>query len=102
LEDTCDICQKTYKRPVFSEIYKAKFILPEYYKDDDNSTEEIFPIDHKDENINIEDMVVQNIVLQEPIVRRCKDCEQKSFKESAADEDDDIDYFEGRSNIVFK
>ena len=102
LEDNCDVCQKSYKRAVFSELYKAKFILPEHYKDDDNSTEEIFPIDHKDENINIEDMVVQDIVLQAPIVRRCKICEKKVIETDDVDEDDDIGYFEGKWNIVFK
>lgn len=102
-DDNCDICQKTYKRFVLSELYEAKFIIPEYYKDDDTSTEEIFPINHKDETIDIEDMVVQDVVLQEPIVRRCKDCEKKVIKvDNIDDETDDIDYFEWTSNIVFK
>ncbi|MEI8252243.1 MAG: hypothetical protein WCG25_00475 [bacterium] len=74
-------------------MYKAKFIIPEYYKDDENSTEEIFPINHKDETINIEDMVVQDIVLQEPIVRRCKKCE-KTIVQSDNIEEEDVDYFE--------
>ncbi len=102
LDDICDVCQKNYKRKVFWELYNAKFILPDHYKDDDNSTEEIFPIDHKDENINIEDMVVQDIVLQEPIIRRCKDCEKKDIKEDNIQEDSDVEYFEGKWNIIFK
>ena len=101
LEDNCDICQKTYKRSILSELYKAKFIIPEYYKDDENSTEEIFPINHKDETINIEDMVVQDIVLQEPIVRRCKKCE-KTIVQSDNIEEEDVDYFEWKWNIIFK
>lgn len=102
LDDICDVCQKSYKRKVVWESYNAKFILPEHYKDDDNSTEEIFPIDHKDENINIEDMVVQDIVLQEPIIRRCKDCEKKEINNSDIEEDSDVEYFEWKGNIVFK
>lgn len=102
MDDICDICQKNYKREVLWELYNAKFILPEYYKDDDNSTEEIFPIDHKDENINIEDMVVQDIILQEPIVRRCSDCEKKDTKDDNIQEDSDIEYFEWKWNINFK
>lgn len=102
MDDICDICQKNYKREVLWELYNAKFILPEHYKDDDNSTEEIFPIDHKDENINIEDMVVQDIVLQEPIVRRCSDCEKKDHKDDNIQEDSDIEYFEWKWNIIFK
>lgn len=101
LDDNCDICQKSYKRIVIWEPYTAKFILPEHYKDDDSSAEEIFPIDHKDENIDIEDMVVQCIVLQEPIVRRCEHCEKKMVKSDSIQEDD-VDYFEGKWNIIFK
>jgi len=94
LEDNCDICQKAYKRNVLSDIYKAKFIIPEYYKDDDNSTEEIFLIDHKDETINVEDMIVQAVVLQEPIVRRCKNCEKKILESDDVIEDEEVDYLE--------
>ena len=101
LEDVCDVCQKTFKRKVVWNIYDAKFILPEYDRDDEESgTEEIFPIDSKDETINIEDMVVQNIVLQDPIVRRCEDCEKKTPSDDA-DLDDDLEYFEGKGNVVF-
>jgi hypothetical protein len=40
-------------------------------------------------------MVVQDVVLQEPIVRRCKDCEKNIIKTyTIDDETDDIDYFE--------
>jgi len=39
-------------------------------------------------------MVVQDIVLQEPIVRRCNDCEKKDIKDGDIEEDNDIEYFE--------
>jgi hypothetical protein len=41
-------------------------------------------------------MVVQDIVLQEPIIRRCKDCEKKDIKDDSIQEDSDVEYFEGK------
>jgi uncharacterized metal-binding protein YceD (DUF177 family) len=100
LQDACDICQKPYERSIHSDFYQAKFIIPEYYKDDDTSDEEIFPINHKDETINIEDMLVQDIVLQDPVIRRCNECTKKDV--DLQEEEDDLDYLEGSSNVIFR
>ncbi|MCF7835006.1 hypothetical protein K9M48_03030 [Candidatus Gracilibacteria bacterium] len=100
IEDTCDICQDYYNRNVENDFYEAKFILPEYDNDEESETEEIFPIDPKSENINIEDMLVQAIILKEPLVKRCKKCLKKSIDIENSN-DDDLGYFEGKTNINF-
>lgn len=102
IEDSCDICQKSYKREFVCPNYRAKFILPEYDKDEESDAfEEIFPIEAKTDLINIEDMLVQAVILQEPIVKRCEECETKKF-ETENIENDEVDYFEWKSNIIFK
>jgi len=58
----------------------------------------LFPIDSKTDTLNLEDMVVQSITLQEPIVRRCDDCQLKVLDDGDNDVDeiaeDEISYFE--------
>jgi uncharacterized metal-binding protein YceD (DUF177 family) len=56
-------------------------------------------INLKDETINIEDMIVQAIVLNDPFVKRCEECEKRLEKES--EDENNVDYFESKGNIVF-
>lgn len=100
LEDKCDICQEYYYRDIENDSYEAKFILPDYDNDEETETWELFPIDPKNETINIEDMLVQSIVLKEPFVKRCESC-QKNLDGKEQSSDDDLWYFEWTSNINF-
>ncbi len=74
-QDTCDKCLNTYTRKILCPEYKARFVIPE--KDDDeedinkSDNEEIFPIDAKSETIDIKEMIIQSILLQEPISKKC-------------------------------
>jgi len=59
-----------------------------------NSDEEVFLIDPKNETIDIHDMVVQAILLHEPVVKRCGPCEKKL--EAAGGDDDELPEFESK------
>jgi len=61
--------------------------------EEDKGEDEVFFIDPKNETIDIHDMVVQAIVLQEPIVKRCVKCEKKMEKVS---DDDELPEFESK------
>ena len=71
IQDVSDISNETFIRDVKCEAYTAKFVLeftdPEDAKRD--VYDEEFPIDSKSETINLEDMVVQAIGLQAPVMR---------------------------------
>lgn len=101
LWDICDSCSTEYNRNVLVKEYEAKFIDPVLYKDDpeDQSTGDIFPINHKNELINIEEMVIQSVVLDEPFTKRCKDCEGSDWWWT--DVYDNIDDFESGGTINF-
>jgi uncharacterized metal-binding protein YceD (DUF177 family) len=57
-------------------------------KETAETEEVIFYIDPKAETINIEDMVVQSILLNDPFVKRCEDCTKRLA--STADDEDDL------------
>jgi uncharacterized metal-binding protein YceD (DUF177 family) len=101
LHETCDSCESLFERTVEIPQYTARFVINEEIKNlEQNQTdEEIFLINPKDESIDIEDMVVQAIRLQDPFVVRCSAC-QKKFN-SLTDEDEDVEYLEGKENVVF-
>ena len=66
----------------------------------EHSEEEVFPINSRDESIDIEEMLVQAIKLNEPIVYHCPVCAQKIAE--LPDEEEDPDYFEGNDNVIFR
>jgi hypothetical protein len=57
--------------------------------------------------IDIEDMVVQTVVLEEPLIKKCKEClekDQTDDSEYVNDEylgNEDLDFFEGKENVRF-
>lgn len=88
--ETCESCGSTYERSVHISSYITRFTFEdELAKDQENhDTEEaVFVIDPKAETINIEDMVVQSILLNDPFVKRCTTC-TKRVQDTADDEDD--------------
>jgi uncharacterized metal-binding protein YceD (DUF177 family) len=101
INDACDSCGTPFVREVSIPSYVARFVLSGDVteKEKAESEEAILLIDPKSETINIEDMVVQAILLNEPFVKRCAACTKRLDKED--DEDDNTEYFETKSNIVF-
>lgn len=88
--EVCESCGTDFHRPVEIPTYTARFIFEDEVKKEkeaNESEEVLFTIDPKAETINIEDMVVQSILLNDPFVKRCKDC-TKRLNSAEYDEDD--------------
>lgn len=100
IDSICDTCETPFVREVAIDHYWAKFILGEENQklEQEHSEEEVFPINPRDEGIDIEDMIVQAIRLDEPIVNHCAICAKKIAE--LPDEEADPDYFEGNNNII--
>jgi len=74
LEEECDSCGTQFLRPLHVDQYQAKCTLNP--KELEESTDEVlFLIDPKKETIDVEDMLYQAVLLQEPFVKRCPACE---------------------------
>lgn len=99
LEYTCDSCEEKFEKELLVDHYTARFVAGENNQkaEQETSDEEIFLIDSKNETIDIQDMLVQSILLESPVINRCPECSKKI--ESMSD-DDDTDYFESSSNVV--
>jgi len=71
LEDISDVSGTAFIRPVSVPYYEALFIIPWWEKDKEtySSFEDIYDIDAKDLNINLEECVYNAIKSQEPIVK---------------------------------
>jgi uncharacterized metal-binding protein YceD (DUF177 family) len=70
LEDSCDSCGGPFLRNVHVENYVAKFTL-DTQELADSSDEVLFLIDPKNETIDVEEMLYQAVLLQDPFVKRC-------------------------------
>lgn len=102
IQDVCDSCQVSYAREVIVPEYTARFVVKDDRTEEEkqeNSEEETFLIDAKSETINIHDMLVQAILLQEPIVKRCSACQKKLDNE--AGDDDELPMFESKGTVNF-
>lgn len=99
LEETCDNCENNFEREVLVDHYTARFVAGEKNQKEEQETsdEEVFLIDTKNETIDIQDMLVQSILLENPIINRCPDCNKKII--NLPDEDDE-EYFESHWNVV--
>ena len=98
--ETCESCGKEFLRSVHIPSYIARFVLEDEKakKEAAESEEVVLFIDPKAETINIEDMVVQSILLNDPFVKRCDACIKRL--ENTNDEDD-FGEFETKGNITF-
>ena len=98
--ETCDSCGAPFERKVVIPSYVARFTFEEDFKKNENDTTEevVFFIDPKSEFINIEDMVVQAILLNDPFALRCDACAKRL---EAIDDEDDLGEFQSKWNIVF-
>lgn len=100
--EVCDSCATAFVRSVHVPSYVARFTFEEEVKkekDISESEEVLFYIDPKAETINIEDMVVQSILLNDPFVKRCKACTKRL--ESVSDDEEDLGEFPSAGNIIF-
>lgn len=100
VDAVCDSCGVEFVRTIDLDVYEAKFLLPDSHLDDEEPGDEIFSIDGKKEMIDTEPMIVQAVRLQEPLVIRCADCHAKYA--DVTPDDDDMDAFEAKSNVVFE
>jgi len=93
IDEICDICTKPHIRDINIDEYSAKF----QRKIDKNeiTDDEVFKIDWN-ENIDIRNMIIQAIILEEPMAKKCPTCTKKASEES-----DDFDYMEWTWNITF-
>lgn len=101
INETCESCGNNFTRNINIPTYTARFVDQNEWAEEKNknSDEDVFLINLKDETINIEDMIVQAIVLNDPFVKRCEECEKRLEKES--EDENNVDYFESKGNIVF-
>lgn len=99
--EICDSCAASFMRSVNILSYTGRFIFEDELKKKEasESDEVLFFIDPKAETINIEDMVVQAILLDDPFVKRCPDCTKRL--ENTSDDEDDLGVFESKGNINF-
>ena len=73
LNESCDYCNKEFKRKIEIHWYSSRFTLN---KDEVNyaNDEVLFFIDEKTSTINIEELIYQAIELETPFVLYCPDC----------------------------
>ena len=101
LNETCDYCNKPFKRKIEIQWYSSRFTLN---KDEINyaNDEVLFFIDEKTATINVEELIYQAIELETPFVLYCPDCAKNHEKLS---EDEEIEEAELNNwqwwNIVF-
>ncbi len=98
--ETCDSCWSSFLRSVYVPSYTARFIFEDEVKKKEapESEEVLLFIDSKAETINIEDMVAQSILLNDPFVKRCDACTKRL---ASVDDEDDLDEFESKGNVTF-
>lgn len=98
--ETCDSCGTSFLRSVDVSSYVARFVFEDekIKKETDTAEEVVFFIDPKVEIINIEDMVVQAILLNDPFVKRCDACTKRL---ADVDDEDDVGEFVSKGNITF-
>ncbi|MEI8008836.1 MAG: hypothetical protein WCI00_05620 [bacterium] len=83
-------------RTVHVPSYTGRFIFEDEVKKKEapDSEEVLFFIDSKAETINIEDMVVQAILLDDPFVKRCDACTKRLA--NVDDDEEDLDEFQSK------
>ncbi len=99
--EICDSCGASFIRSVHVPLYTGRFVFEDEIakKEAPESDEVLFYIDSKSETINIEDMVVQAILLDDPFVKRCAACTKRLA--SLDDDEEDLGEFEAKGNIIF-
>ena len=101
LNETCDYCNKSFKRKIEIQWYSSRFTLN---KDEINyaNDEVLLFIDEKTATINIEELIYQAIELETPFVLYCPDCAKKheNMWEYEEIEETELENWQGW-NIIF-
>ena len=101
LNETCDYCNKEFKRKIEIHWYSSRFTLN---KDEINyaNDEVLFFIDEKTATINIEELIYQAIELETPFVLYCPDCAKTHENLTEYEEIEEVDLQEWQWwNITF-
>ena len=101
LNETCDYCNKEFKRKIKIHWYSSRFTLN---KDEINyaNDEVLFFIDEKTATINIEELIYQAIELETPFVLYCPDCAKTHENLTEYEEIEEVDLQEWQWwNITF-
>jgi len=100
MHDACESCGVGFVRTVHIPLYTSRFVFEKDISEDEkvSSEDPLLYIDSKDETINIEDMIVQAILLNDPFVKRCDQCAKRL---DAIDDDEDLGEFVAKGNITF-
>ena len=101
LNETCDYCNKEFKRKIEIHWYSSRFTLN---KDEINyaNDEVLFFIDEKTATINIEELIYQAIELETPFVLYCPDGAKTHENLSEDEEIEETDLQEWQWwNVVF-
>lgn len=100
--EMCESCGTSFVRSVHIPSYIARFVFEDEIKKEkeiNESEEVLFTIDPKAETINIEDMVAQSILLNDPFVKRCDACTKRLASDDY--DEDDMGEFSSGWNITF-
>ena len=85
VESVCDRCAKTFMREIRVPEYVAKYTLDK--KEFEESEEDVlFLIDEKNQTIDVEELLYQVTISEDPFVLKCPECQ-----EATADLEDDED-----------
>ena len=95
VDDVCDLSGEAYQRQVEVEDFTVRFSEEESY-DELRVYDEVFPLDSASETIDVYDLLVQSIVLQEPLVH-IKPGKEYLLDEYEDDESSDVE----QGNVVF-
>jgi hypothetical protein len=100
IDETCDSCGAAYVRTVDMPEYIARFVTKGSLTPEEQEVAEeaILLINDKDNSIDIEEMITQAILLNDPFVKRCPKCEKKIAE---TEDEEDWGTFGSTGNIQF-
>ncbi len=101
LHEVCDSCGVDFVRSVHIPLYTSRFVFEKDISEDEKveSDDPLLFINPKDDTINIEDMIVQSILLDDPFVKRCDQCVKRL--EAVDDDEDEFGEYTSQWNITF-
>lgn len=98
LNTICDVCGVEFVKDIYVKSYDTKFVNPEIHHDLSEKVHDSEFLIDEDDNINIEDLLTQAILVQNMIVIRCDECEEKLS--NIDDNEDLLDIPSTTKNII--
>jgi len=93
VEYVCDKCLEKFKIDYkLKNQEEVKFVNTEKYKLEEKIYDESFPIDMKNQTIDIENLIEIIVKNQEPIIKECEKCKNKKIKDLEENEDEITSY----------